>query len=503
MSRPKKVLFLAGDQWRAEALGAMGHPFVKTPRLDRLAEEGTLFRRHFTQASPCGPARACLLTGSYLMTNRVVRNGTPLDRRFTNLALEARKAGLVPYLFGYSDTAADPRIRPAADPEVHGYEGVLPGMEVGCRLDEDLRPWRAHLQARGYGPLPDHHLDLFEPADGRPGGPAFYRAEDSLTAFLADRVIDCMRANRDRGWVIYVSFWHPHPPLRAPEPYHALHHPSDMPGPSAAGDPGLHPFHAYCLAKDQRPDYYLGRAAAGSAVEGATLAQIKASYYGLIAETDHHIGRLLDALEETGQSDDTLVVGTVDHGELLGDHGLLGKESFLDAAFHIPLVLRAPGQPQAGGRVEAFTEAVDLLPTVLDWLGRPPPGQCDGRSLLPFLAGAVPPDWRRAAFWEFDFREPLSHAAERALGLPGEACNLAVLRGERFKYVHFAGLAPLLFDLAEDPAETRNLAEDPAYAPLRLEMAEAMLAHRQIHAEQGLARLRIGAAGVEGPLDRA
>lgn len=503
MPRPKKVLFLAGDQWRAEALGSMGHPLVETPRLDRLAAEGTLFRRHFTQASPCGPARACLLTGTYLMTNRAVRNGTPLDRRFTNLALEARKAGLTPYLFGYTDTAADPRGRPAADPELQGYEGVLPGMEVGCRLDEDLRPWRAQLEARGYGPLPADHLALFEPADGRPGGPAFYRAEDSLTAFLADRVIDCLRANADRGWLIYVSFWHPHPPLRAPEPWHRRYAPADSPPPAAAPDPALHPFQAYCLGKDQRPDYYLGQAVAGRPLDAALVAQIRASYYGLIGETDHHIGRLLDVLEETGQTEDTLVVSTVDHGELLGDHGLLGKESFLDPAFHIPLILRVPGEPRPGGRVEAFTEAVDLLPTVLDWLGRPLPGQCDGRSLLPLTRGPAPADWRQAAFWEFDFREPVTGAAEAALGLPSEACNLAVLRGARFKYVHFAGLPPLLFDLAEDPFETRDLAGAPAQRERRLAMAEALLAHRQRHAEQGLARLMVGESGVSGPLESA
>ncbi|GAB5467418.1 MAG: alkaline phosphatase family protein [Rhodospirillales bacterium] len=503
MSRPRKVLFLAGDQWRADALGCMGHPLVKTPRLDRLAAEGTLFRNHFTQASPCGPARSCLLTGTYLMTNRAVRNGTPLDRRFTNLALEARKAGLTPYLYGYTDTAADPRGRPPRDPELQGYEGVLPGLEVGCRIDEDLRPWRAHLQAKGYGPLPEHHVDLFEPPDGSLGGPAFFEAEDSLTAFLTDRAIDCLRANHDRDWLIYLSLWHPHPPLRAPAPWHAAYDPADM-APAATGQgAGLHPFHRYCLGQEQGLPYYLGNAAAGRALDPEITAQLKATYYGLIGEADNHIGRLLDVLEETGQAEDTLVISTVDHGEMLGDQGLLGKQTFFDPAFHIPLIVRDPRQPTAGRAVSAFTEAVDLMPTVLDWLGQSLPGQCDGRSLKPLLTGAVPGDWREAVFWEHDFRDPVTRKAEAVLNLDSEACNLAVLRDSRFKYVHFAKLPPLLFDIQADPHETRNLAEEPAFQAQRLAMAEAMLRLRQRHAEQTLTNLMVGANGVGGDLAAA
>ncbi len=497
MTKTRNVLFLAGDQWRADSLGCMGHPLVKTPRLDRLAAEGTLFRRHYANASPCAPARTCMLTGSYLMTNRGVRNGTPLDRRFTNLALEARKAGLFAALFGYSDTGEDPRGLGPADPELWNYEGVMRGFEPGCRIDESLRSWRAHLIARGYEAVPESYRGLFEPADGQPGGPSRFRQEDSLTAFLADRVIDSIRANRDRGWLIYVSFWHPHPPLRPPEPWHRLYDPADTPPAAAAADPELHPFHAHCLEKGADLPEYLGSSVRGRSLDAETTARIRANYYGLISETDHHIGRLLDSLEETGQAEDTLVVSTVDHGEMLGDHGLLGKQTLFDPAYHIPLIVRQPGQP-GGRQVEAFTEAVDLMPSVLDWLEAPIPAQCDGRSLLPFLAGRTPGDWRRAAFWEHDFRDVVARTAERALDLESRDCNLACLRGERFKYVHFAGLPPLLFDMRDDPMETRNLAADPAYLATRLEMAEAMLAHRQRHAEQGLANLVITTEGLKG-----
>ncbi len=502
MSRPRNVLFLAGDQWRADSLGCMGHPLVKTPRLDRLAQEGTLFRRHYANASPCAPSRTSLLTGSYLMTHRGVRNGTPVDSRFTNLALEARKAGLFATLFGYSDTGEDPKGKSLADPELQQFEGVLPGFEPGCRVDESLRSWRAHLLAKGYPEVPETYHDMFEPANGRMGGASRFRQEDSLTAFLADKVIDCMRVNQDRGWLIYVSFWHPHPPLTASQPWHALYDPVDTPPVSAEADPALHPFNAYCLGKGADLVEYLGSSAAGHDLDTQIAARIRASYYGLVSETDHHIGRLLDALEETGQAEDTLVVSTVDHGEMLGDQGLLGKQTFFDPAYHIPLIIRDP--EKAGGQVvDSFTESVDLLPSVLDWLDAAIPNQCDGRSLLPFLEGVEPESWRQAAFWEHDFREVVSGAAETALGLESRDCNLACLRGERFKYVHFAGLPPLLFDLESDPHETRNLAEDPAYLEVRLQMAEAMLSHRQRHAEQTMTNLAITAEGLKGDLEAA
>jgi arylsulfatase A-like enzyme len=108
---PQNVLFITADQWRGECLSVLGHPIVKTPHLDALAAEGTLFRRHYAQATPCGPSRASLFTGLYLQNHRSVMNGTPLDDRHANIARETRKAGYDPALFGYTDIGADPRGR--------------------------------------------------------------------------------------------------------------------------------------------------------------------------------------------------------------------------------------------------------------------------------------------------------------------------------------------------------------------------------------------------------
>src|SRR5215831_11245532 len=144
--KSRQILFLSADLWRGECLSALGHEVVRTPQLDALVRDGVLFRRHYTQASPCSPARTSLLTGLYLMNHRSGRNGTPLDARHTNVALEARKAGMEPTLFGYTDTSADPRGRDLNDPALATYEGVMPGFSIGLQLPEHAAPWVAHLK---------------------------------------------------------------------------------------------------------------------------------------------------------------------------------------------------------------------------------------------------------------------------------------------------------------------------------------------------------------------
>ncbi len=491
--RPRKVLFLAGDQWRAECLSAVGHPLVRTPNLDALAAEGVLFERHFTQCSPCGPSRSSLLTGLYLMTHRAGRNGTPLDERFTNLAREARKAGLRPFLFGYTDTSADPRHRPPGDPALKTYEGMLPGIDRGVQMPTELEPWRQHLRTKGY-PGHDDVWDYFEPADGKLGGPASYREEDTPTAFLADQVIQHIEQRKDEPWLTYVSILAPHPPLRAAGRWNELYAPDDVPLPSRsaaqADEASLHPFHRMKAEASRLDRHWMGRPGDGLALDEAVVRQLRATYYALISETDHHIGRILQALKDSGQWEDTLIVSTVDHGEMLGDRWLVGKEAVFDKAFHIPCILRDP-QPAAdagrGRRVSHFSEAVDLLPTVLTWLQRPLPPELDGLPLNPFLAGEAPSRWREAAHFELDFRDPVRQRPEQALGIASDLCYAAALRGERWKLVHFAGLEPLLFDLQSDPHEGRNLAGDPAHQATLLRLTQDLLSHRMAHAERTLA----------------
>ena len=478
------VLFIVIDQLRADCLTGALADVTPLPNLRALMREAVSFMRHYSVVNPCGPSRASILTGQYAMNHRAVRNGTPLPHDTPNIATEVRKAGYLPLLYGYTDSAQDPRAHHPNDPALTSYEEVMPGFHevVEMRLEASL-PWRADLLEKGYDVPP--YPDIFRPNGPELNAPALYRAEDSDTAFLTDQFLRGLRG-RPQGWFAHLTYIRPHPPLVAPAPYNRLVIPADIPAPVTVGDwDAEHARHPYIRACNDRP-------AIASVVEGFSdleptaenIATLRAVYLGLAAEVDHHIGRIITALKQVGVYDDTLLIVTADHGEMLGDHHAWGKQTFYDAAYHTPLIIRDPRQPKAQGqRIEAVTESIDIAPTLLDWLGLEAPDVMDGCSLLPYLHGSAPETWRSYSYSELDFGNPLSPTkAQAALGLGAEAANLAVLRGARYSLVHFnAGLPPLLFDHAE-AGELRNIAADPAAQPILLEMTRAMLDHRMRHA---------------------
>ena len=502
----RNVLFITCDQWRGDCLSAAGHAVVKTPNADALAREGVLFARHYAGAAPCSPARACLYTGLYQMNNRVCRNGSPLDRRHDTIALAARSLGYDPTLFGYTDVAPDPRFLAPGDPALKSYEGVLPGFSVRQLLPEHHKPWLSWLAARGVDSSAGHP-DIHRPVDGVAGkisnAPPAYSSDETPAAFLAGEFIRWL-GEQDDAWFAHISFISPHPPFSVPEPWNAMYDPSDGPAFNRLADwqaeARSHPFTDFVLNRQKIATFLPGRPGFVHDLPQQDFRQIRALYYGMISAVDAEIGRVFGAIESAGQWDDTIVILTSDHAELMGDHHLLGKGGFFDGSYHIPLIVRDPGSRQAAGTtVERFTEAVDIFPTLIDLLGKTPPPHLDGRSLTPFLEGTEPPAWRDAAHWEFDFRSIGKGNAERHFGLSPQQCNLAVIRSDNFKYVHFGGgLPPLLYNLADDPGELRNLAGEPSWLPVRLEFAERLLAWRARHLDQSLALAALTAEGVVG-----
>ncbi len=501
MTKPPNVLFITPDQWRGECLSARGHPTVKTPHLDALAADGVMFTSHYAQCSPCGPSRASLLTGMYLMNHRSVRNGTPLDARFTNLALEARKAGYDPALVGYTDTSVDPRKHAADDPVLaRGYEGVLPGFRPLVLMPTEPVEWVAYLAAKGYD-VPSRPFDMLGPEGGRTdvGGfapfdaPARYRAEDSDTAFCTDHALRYIAENGDRPWFLHLVLLKPHPPYIAPDPYHKLYRADDVPGftraASAEEQARQHPFMAFSLRSTRSVAH----------LDEGEQRRMRATYFGMMTEVDHHIGRVVSYLKEQGLYDNTLIVVTSDHGDNLGDHWQVGKNTYHDTTFYVPLIIRSPGEAYDGPRghvVDAFTENVDVMPTILDLIGCEVPVQCDGHALTPFLTGHVPGEWRDAVHWEYDFREVDDDRAEVELGLTFDQCTLAVTRDRHYKYVHFSGLPPLFFDVRDDPGELDDMAGDPAYSATVLEYAQRMLSWRMVHGERTLTGVKLKPDGV-------
>ncbi len=510
---PRKVLLISADQWRGECLSAVGHPMIKTPNLDALAAESVLFKRHYTVCAPCGPSRTSLLTGMYLMNHRSGRNGTPLDARHTNLALEARKAGFDPTLFGYTDTSQDPRTRVPGDPALRTYEGVMPGFTVGMQLPDHMAPWIADLKAKGY--RFHGRTDVYKPRQDvpLPAGrghnylPTIFTAADSETTFMADTVLKWLSVRQDQDWFVHCVFLRPHPPVIAPEPYNAIYDPADISLPQRKATPAeeaaQHPhLKLWIDALAGRSGYDEHNPNNLVHMDELNLRQMRATYYAMITQVDDQIGRLIAHLKETGEYDNTLIVFTCDHAEMGGDHYTWGKETYFEQSFHIPLIIHDPRRAAdraRGSQVDLFTESVDIVPTILDWLGRDIPAQCDGQSLLPFLEGASPADWRQEVHYEIDFRYTPNLPrldAETSLGLKPDECYLTAIRDRHYKYVHFAALPPLLFDMERDPAEMNNLADRPEHAATVLRYAQKMLSWRMRHADRTLANLHLSEQGV-------
>jgi arylsulfatase A-like enzyme len=434
------VLFITADQWRGDCLSGAAHPVVRTPHLDALAAGGVSFRRHFAQAAPCGPSRAALYTGMYLMNHRSVLNGTPLDARHDNVALVARRLGYEPALFGYTDTSIDPRTVPPGDERLTQYEGVLPGFDPVCHLPESQpAEWLEWMRAEGLA-VPDEWRPFVDCGTADAKWRTQYDAAHSQTRFLTERLI-AWADGRNRsgrpgraggaggGWFAHLSFLRPHPPFLAPEPYDTMFDPGSVPAPvrapTRAAEGAQHPLlgvmidHPFLKSPDDEQEQ----------------RELQATYYGMLAEVDDHIGMLWNWLEATGQAERTIVIFTSDHGENLGDHYMLHKLGWFDQSYNVPLIVRGPGVT-AGAVVESFTEHVDVLPTICELLGTDVPLQCDGRPLTPWLRGEAPDDWRR-------------------------------------------------------PAQVRNVADDPTYAATVLAYAQRMLAWRMQHTERTLTGMKL------------
>ncbi len=477
MRRPN-VVFITLDQFRGDALSCAGHPIVHTPHLDALAAGGVRFARHYSQASPCAPGRAALYTGTYQMNNRVVANGTPLDARFDNVALAARRAGYEPAMFGYTDQSIDPRlVADPADPRLSDYEGVLPGFDCVLDLSKGHDPWIAWLRDLG------HDIPAGTSATAALAGEPDRPAEHSVAAFLTDEALRWI-AQRSEPWFAHLSYLRPHPPYAAAGRWAERYDPATVDPPIAAAD-RRHPWHDVVLHVEE----------AAAPTDESELRRLRAQYYGMVSEVDHQLGRLWQGMRDLGVWDDTVVVVTADHGEMLGDHGLVQKLGYWESSYHIPCIVRDPRHPASAGRVvDRFTENVDLMPTLCDVIGVPVPVQCDGRPLTPFLRGEDPRGWRDAAHWEFDWRSILIRAGlgEWPDDRRAERLHLATLRTSTHAYVQFGDGSWSCFDLAADPT-WRTVVEDPAVV---LPLAQAMLVWRSVHADRTLADMLLEHGGI-------
>lgn len=476
--RPRpNVLLVTLDQFRSDSLSCAGHPVVRTPCLDGLAAEGVRFASHYSQAAPCAPGRAALYTGLYQSNNRVVANGTPLDRRFDNIALLARRCGYSPALFGYTDQAVDPRTVAPDDPRLETYEGVLPGFDAVLDLSRDHEPWLTWLRSFAY---PEDDLrDVGSALRSEHRRPA----EHSLSSFLTDGFLRWAH-EQDEPWFAHLSYLRPHPPYRAAGHFAAMYDPESVPDPIEPAS-GTHWLSDAMRTMDEM------RAPA----EPERVRRLRSQYFGMVSEVDAALQRVIEFLGGQGVLEDTIVIVTSDHGEHLGDHGLLGKGGFFEESYRILGIVRTGDRcltsPARGRVVESFTENIDIFPTLAELLGDAPSTQSDGASLVPFLRGESPDAWRDAAHYEYDWRSVgLASGLWRSLpeGWLGRQ-HLAVLRDRNYAYVQFGDASWLCFDLDNDPT-WRTLVTEPEIV---LPLAQRMLVWRLSIAERTHTSTLLGA----------
>ena len=489
MSAVKNILFIMCDQLRWDYLSCAGHPRLATPHLDALAARGVIFERAFVQSPICGPGRMSTYPGRYVSNHGSSINGAPLRADEPTLGDHLRPLGMRVALVGKTHVAADKSGLARLGVKADSAQGVLAseggfepyerddGMHLDGSVDPDLA-YNRYLNALGYeGRNPWHSWansaqgpngEILSGWEMRNAGlPARVAEPHSETPYMVDRALQFIAEQGERPWLLHLSFIKPHWPYMVPAPYHRLFGPEDcLPVRREESErESAHPVHKAFM---QNPESVV------FSRDGARAAVIP-TYMGLIKQIDDQMGRLFKSLEEAGRFKDTMIVFTSDHGDFLGDHWLGEKELFHECSSRVPLIVYDP-DPAAdatrGTRDCRLVESIDLAPTFVEAAGgRPPAHILEGRSLLPLLRAAVntgaPAAWRDAVFSELDYSPS---GARLVLGVSASAARATMVRTERWKYVHFQGFGPQLFDLQEDPGEFHDLGGDPVRAGIRREM---------------------------------
>ncbi|MEZ5402412.1 MAG: sulfatase-like hydrolase/transferase [Bryobacteraceae bacterium] len=467
-TRPN-ILFYCTDQQRWDTITSLGNPHIRTPNLDRLAASGVAFTRAFCQNPICTPSRASFMTGCYPSNLHVHRNGNMrfpaeleprlLPRRFRDHGYDTALIGKL-HLSG-AQNRVEPRIddgyrvfewshQPTPEPywpvEVHAYHSWLRDRGVSWKQLYRSRPIGGYPRTFNSG-MPSEHHEV-------PWG--------------VERAIAQIRGGLRAPWYMNVHCFAPHPPFDPAPEYLERMKPAELPEPLWRESDLAH------NADFANVDHNTTKTIPPHSYEAR---HMKACYYAMIEQIDHEFGRLYDALTESGQLENTIIVFTSDHGEMLGDHGLRYKGCrFYDSAVRVPLILSWKGHWKAGLRSEALTELVDLAPTLLEAAGAPIPGQIQGRSLGPILRGEAPPgrhrDFVRSEFFDSSNAANHSHAT--------------MIRDDRYKLTVYHG-QPIgeFFDLREDPHEFHNLWNDPARASERCRLTAQLLDATALAADVG------------------
>ncbi|MFA6543330.1 MAG: sulfatase-like hydrolase/transferase [Limisphaerales bacterium] len=420
-TRPPNFVFLLADDMRPDAVGAFGHPVVKTPHLDSLVREGLTFTRAVAAYPICHVSRAEMLTGCTAFRSGVQYRGHRLDPKLALWPETLRRAGYATWYSGKWHTDGLPRQR--------GYTATRGLYSSGGAPGRPPLPDHAGRPATGYVGW------TFKTDDGRVELDKGAGLTPDTDRFIADGAVELIRRKAGQPFFLHVNFTGPHDPRIWPRGYENRYNPKQIPLPGNFAPE--HPFdHGNAGGRDEvllpvpRPP-------------DAVRAEL-AAYYAVISNVDEQVGRILAALRETGQMENTIVIFSSDQGLAVGSHGLLGKQNLYEHTFGVPLILRGPGIAR-GRRVDAACYLRDLFPTTCELAGVAIPDTVQGRSFAASLSGQARPAYPHVIGCFTDTQR--------------------VIRDDRWKFIWYPkAKRRQLFDLTNDPDELHDLTPEPRHA---------------------------------------
>jgi arylsulfatase A-like enzyme len=449
------LLFIIIEDCNAGVWGSYGNTICKTPNMDRFAKTAVQFDYAYVQAIACNPSRSSFLTGLRPLTTRVWSNGQEMDQQLPAGTLTLpellKQRGFYNAVIGkffHQTSYAEKQLMAFDRIEMYqpppGWEGPSAIRKFAPVKRENRDPAPKDKNSREYRLWRQRHSDRYGDSGLEPEEEGDYRISQTAVALLEDF------AESGRQFFLSVHQSRPHTPLVAPKKYLDLYDPakiSDPPAPVSTLKACPYPKRM----TNGNPDIFTKVPPTPQQAREAI-----AAYYACVSFVDDNVGRILDALEKLKLADNTIVFVLGDHGFHLGDHGFWSKYSMLEATRRAPLWVRVPGAPANGRVCRELVEFVDFVPTVGELLGFNLPANLEGTSFAPLLEDPAQP-WKSAIFM-------VASPSEQAV------------RNRRFSYLEFKNgpIPAALYDLENDPWETINLADAPAYAERRKEMADLL-----------------------------
>jgi choline-sulfatase len=463
MKQKPNILWVCSDQQRFDTLGCYGNQFVRTPVLDALANESVLFENAFCQSPVCTPSRGSFLTGRYPVTSHTRQNGADIPSSEVLVTKLFHDAG---YYCGLSG-----KLHLSACNPKSGCK------EMERRIDDEFywshdtgKSWGLHNEYYKWLDEVHHTSYKVENLPETRWAQKGMRAEQSQTYWCIQKAIDFIEARKDKDkpWLFSINMYDPHHPFDPPEEYLKpyLKDLEAIPLPSYLSGEELEK--PVWQQQDHDGAYNSHAGFPYTSLSQQEHRLIRASYWAMCDLIDHEMGRVLEALDRTGQRDNTIVIFMSDHGELLGDHGIYLKGPFFyDCSVKVPLIIHWKNHFKSGRR-DSLVELIDLPQTLLDLCGLPGHEGMQGCSLASMLEGKTesPHD---SVYSEYLNAMPW-HTSSKAFA------TMVRTRQHKLVAAHSEHSGEL-YDLINDPGEHINLYNNPDYLPLKAELLERLLYH--------------------------